>query len=428
MEADPKPEFKAAVGLSRKWKAREAGREVARDTLEKLGKNPNFVLLFTTIHYEKHGGFQEFLDGVWDILPEGTPLVGGTVAGFINPQGCYTRGATMLAVNYPNMDIATGIGKNTKRNPKKAAQQCAKTIKDKLNNTQYSNQSLVDLISGGRLPNFFGFGEKRVLDSVKSTIACNLYSTSLLTLQRGIGREDEILKVFTDELSNYQILSGSSMDDENMLENYQFIGKSFFTNSIVALALSSDLETFLGRSHCLKEEKNFKVTKLSADRRIINEINGKPATPELLRLLGWPKQYLDERLYRKSFFYPISFKTKEGSIVPMVLGLILGDSILVSYEIEGDELSILSASGRRWIEAAEEPFLNIQTQPHLAIISSCGIILEGLGSGNIEIWKKLKKHLSDTPFLLFYTAGEAIYSTEFGLKYGNCTFNLMCLK
>ncbi|MCD6237631.1 MAG: hypothetical protein J7K13_06755, partial [Thermoplasmata archaeon] len=76
-------ELKAGVGLSRKWDAREAGREVALSTLEKLdGENPKFFLLFSTIHYEKYGGFQELLNGVWDVLPEGTPLIGGTVAGF----------------------------------------------------------------------------------------------------------------------------------------------------------------------------------------------------------------------------------------------------------------------------------------------------------------------------------------------------------
>ena len=79
--------LKASVGLSRKWDAREAGREVARNTIEKLSHPPNFLLLFSTIHYEKHGGFEEFLNGVWDVLPEGTPLVGGTVAGFMNKNG-----------------------------------------------------------------------------------------------------------------------------------------------------------------------------------------------------------------------------------------------------------------------------------------------------------------------------------------------------
>ena len=72
-----------------------------------------------TIHYEKHGGFEEFIAGVWDVLPKGTPLVGGTVAGFMNNYGCYTRGCTAIAVSYPNMDVAVGIGHNTKRNPKK---------------------------------------------------------------------------------------------------------------------------------------------------------------------------------------------------------------------------------------------------------------------------------------------------------------------
>ncbi|MBU4341188.1 MAG: hypothetical protein KJ928_01160, partial [Candidatus Altiarchaeota archaeon] len=76
-----KPEFKAAVGLSRQWDARKAGREVAYKTLEKLGTKPDFFLLFSTIHYEKYGGFKEFLAGVWEILPKGTPLIGGTVAG-----------------------------------------------------------------------------------------------------------------------------------------------------------------------------------------------------------------------------------------------------------------------------------------------------------------------------------------------------------
>ena len=81
-------DFEAAVGMSRKWDAREAGREVAQSTIEKLNHPPKFLILFSTIHYEKHGGFEEFLNGVWDILPKETVLVGGTVAGFINKYGC----------------------------------------------------------------------------------------------------------------------------------------------------------------------------------------------------------------------------------------------------------------------------------------------------------------------------------------------------
>ena len=93
------PKLEATIGMSRKWDAREAGREVARTAIKDLNHPPTFFLLLSTIHYEKHGGFQEFLNGAWDVLPEGTPLIGGTVAGFINPHGCFTRGATALAVS-----------------------------------------------------------------------------------------------------------------------------------------------------------------------------------------------------------------------------------------------------------------------------------------------------------------------------------------
>ena len=111
-------EIQASVGMSRKWDAREAGREVARTTLEKLKTPPNFFVLFCTIHYEKHGGFQELLNGVYDVLPPNTPLIGGTVTGFMNNYGCYARGTTGLGVSSRYMDVAIGYGKNTKREPK----------------------------------------------------------------------------------------------------------------------------------------------------------------------------------------------------------------------------------------------------------------------------------------------------------------------
>ena len=107
--------------MSRKWDAREAGREVARDTIMKLDTPPDFFLLFSTIHYKDHGGFEEFLNGVYDVLPKGTPLVGGTVAGFMNNFGVYTQGTTALSVSSPDIDVAIGYGKNTKRSPKKAS-------------------------------------------------------------------------------------------------------------------------------------------------------------------------------------------------------------------------------------------------------------------------------------------------------------------
>ena len=155
--------LEASIGMSRKWDAYKAGQEVARLTIKKLNSPPNFFLLFSTIHLEKHGGFQEFLNGVWNVLPKGTPLIGGTVAGFINSNGSFTRGAVGLAIAYPNMDIATGIGRYTKRNPKRAASKCAEMIKEGLKKSKYENKFLFEIISGPIFPSMPFFGEFRII-------------------------------------------------------------------------------------------------------------------------------------------------------------------------------------------------------------------------------------------------------------------------
>jgi hypothetical protein len=83
------------VGLSREWDPEKAGREVVKTALKNLNHDPKFFLLFCTIHFDKgENGIDRFVKAAYESLPEDTPLVGGTVAGFMNNYGCYTRGAT----------------------------------------------------------------------------------------------------------------------------------------------------------------------------------------------------------------------------------------------------------------------------------------------------------------------------------------------
>ncbi|HDI02753.1 MAG TPA: hypothetical protein ENF95_01315, partial [Candidatus Aenigmarchaeota archaeon] len=60
--------IKASVALSRKWDAREAGREVAENLMNSLKENPKFVVLACTYEYFKNGGYKELLNGVWEVL------------------------------------------------------------------------------------------------------------------------------------------------------------------------------------------------------------------------------------------------------------------------------------------------------------------------------------------------------------------------
>ncbi|VVB53677.1 FIST N domain protein [uncultured archaeon] len=419
----PKPEFKAAVGLSRKWDAREAGREVARNTLEQLGKDPHFLLLFSTIHYEKHGGFQELLNGVYDILPKETPLIGGTVAGFINQQGCYTRGVTALAANYPNMNVAIGIGHNTRKNPAKAAEELSSKVK--ISNSK--NNLLFCLIPGGTVPSFPGLGRKKVLKSGSvGNAAIGLLELSIELSQLGPGREDEVIEELSKDLENYYILGGSTMDDLNQNRSYQFFNKAVSTTDVVGLNLSSDLLNYeiITTDGLKKTGKTLHITKKSLRNCVIEEIDNKPATTEFLRKINWPEDFLNERLYTKTFYYPLG-ETVEGVLRPQIIGAFLGNNIACGYSIKTNDLDILSASGLSLVESAKNAILQASKYKIKTLIGVvCATQLETLGHNIYRVYNAISPLLVDTPFIILYCAGEESYSPKSPPKQLYDTFNI----
>ena len=413
--------FEVSVGTSRKWDAREAGREVARNTIKNLSAPPQFFLLFATIHYEDYGGFQEFLNGVWDVLPPGTPLIGGTVAGFINQDGCFSRGASALAVNYPNMEVEIGIGYNTKRDPKKASRQAVKMIKQNLKNT-YSNKFLLQLISAGNVPNTIG--RKKVVKGVSKSLTLRMYDFALKVLQTGVGREDEIHEITSKEFPDFKTLGGSLLDAMRIMNNYQFYQKKVLENALLLLAITSDINVDVNTTLGMKEtDKEFVVTRMSPDKRIVHEIDGKPAARRFLEILNWPEEYFDEEIYKRIFYYPLAFEYN-NVLVPEVIPLILEDSLLFTYQTKNTKVKILSTSGKGLLSAVTENLESYSTKkPVFGLVSSCAIRLQTLGMNIFKVREVLVDYFKDQPFLLFYVGGEMTYSPEKGLKYGNDTFN-----
>jgi hypothetical protein len=415
-----------AIGMSRKWDAREAGREVAETAIKNLTRPPNFFLLFATIHYEKYGGFQAFLNGVWDVLPKETPLVGGTVTGFMNNYGCFSRGASALAVSNSSMDIAVGVGKNTKRNPYRAARQCGEMIQNSLKNSPYKNKFLLNFISGPVMPSIPGVGQKKYIRSgFISKFALQALGLSQALVQKGLGREDEIFEKTVQQLPDYQMILGTSMDDYKGMKNYQFFNEKILTNAVVNLGVATDLDLDVCTTHGMKAtDLHFTITKLGAGNHAICKINDKPAVPELLRLLHWPEGFLtEETMSHTILYYPISLK-RHGREVPIVMPVIMKDSIVVPCIIDDGEVSILTVSGKNLINAVKE---NLQffdrIQPEFGLFSACMTILQTLGHKTNIIQEELHNYFKDKSFLLFYSAGEGTYSKEKDITYANMSIN-----
>jgi len=420
---------KVEIGTTRKWGARESGKELANIIYNKLNDNPDFIVLFSTIHYEKYGGFTEFLHGIYDVFPDEVQLIGGTFRGFTNNDGCFTRGASALAVKSNQMDFALGIGLNTKRNPKKAARQACRMINDRFSNSAYKNGFLLNIISGAVIPNIKPIGRKKVIEpGIAPNTLIKLMSFSQKALQMGAARDEEILEELVSFFPDFSMLSGATLDDGPGFRNYQFYNKKVLKNALLTLGIKTDGDIFVHSTHnMVKTNIDFEVTKISKDFRIIHEINGKPAMKELLRLLNWPQEILNEDTWLKTtFYFPIGGKTSEYSkndCSPHVIGIVLGNSLLLTCKIIDSHATILTIDGKRLFETVDKNLRLLTFEPNFALFSSCVTRLETLGNKIFDVRERISTYLNNKPFIEFYVGGESSYSPLNGLEYMNISFN-----
>ncbi|PNX48938.1 MAG: hypothetical protein BV457_02735 [Thermoplasmata archaeon M9B1D] len=419
--------FEISVGMSRKWDARKAGREVAENAIKNLTRPPNFFLLFSTIHYEKHGGFEEFLSGVWDVLPKGTPLVGGTVAGFINSKGSFARGATSLAFSYPNMDIYCGIGRHVKRNPKSAAKSCANMIRNGLKKSRFKNKLLFEMISGPIFPSVPLFGEYRIIKDKKlSYVFALLSQASTSILLKGAARESETLNYLSEELEDFTILGGSSMDDCRYISNYQFYNEKVYSDALIGLGIQTDLKpTIKSASGLIPIGDKFEISKDMCWGHIICSIDDKPAVEKYLDVTKWPKTILDDRVYTKTIYYPLGSVIDNDTIIPNVIALFVGDYIVLAHSLQSKKICLLTTSGKRLTDAVDTALQNIDNNFGFGV--SCAIRMQTLGKNINIIQKKLKEKFNES-FLVIYTPGESVCIPDKNVchHYQN-TFNICTL-
>jgi len=391
--------IEASIGFSRKWNAREAGREVVKTAIEKLKTPPSFFLLFSTIHYQDNGGFKELLKGVWDVLPKGTPLIGGTVSNFINNYGCFSRGATALAVSYPNIDIAIGIGKHTKITPKSAAKQCASMIKKGLKDSKYDHKLIVDVISGPTIPKLPMIGRFMNVDSrVVGNLLAYFFVDFFSYLGHGIGKEGVIIEELSYLLPDYQIIGDSAGE---RLFNYQFVNDKVYTNTVVALGCNIDLPVKVNAAIVSHEtKKTFRITDTTFDNRIITRIDNKPAKDVLFNLLEVDKTQFgefDDFYYKTSVYFPMTFEEKKENTLG-VCGL-FGDNIVLHEKIAGKNVRLLSVTGKEIIGNINDIIHKSNHFSPFTLIFYSSLYSYILHDRTHDIKEKLDKYYGNHPYL-----------------------------
>jgi len=412
MESFHTSKLDVSISHSRKWGAREAGREVARNVIKKLKSPPSFFLLFSTIHYEDHGGLKELLAGVWDILPKGTPLIGGTIAGFVDNEGCFARGVTALAIAYPNLDVAVGVGKHTKTNPYRAGKNCAEMLNTKLGKSKFENKIIIDMVSAPTIPkvpgvervnvvrsNFFGWFATHFV-----TRLCGFFGT-------GLAKEVDVIDELSIHVKDYNMIGGSAVDTGDMLSNYQFIGNEVYTNAVVALGLNIDTPIFLeGKIGVHQTDKSFDITGTACNEYVITKINNESATTQFFDLLDIPSEHskeLKQFYYKTVDYFPITFEENNERVIG--LAGIFGDHLVVSHRLAGKHAKLLSITGEEAINSIGKLLddKNSNSFPFVFGFSSA-IYPFMMGRKTLDIKDLLDTKLGGTPYLIVFPMVENI--------------------
>lgn len=395
--------FEVGIGVSQNWDPVVAGREVITKTLSKLTHPPTFILLFSTIHYEKNNGFQKILDIVYKSITKETPLVGGTVTGFLTAEGAFTRGVVAAIVYSDEIDLETGRGDDTKRNPTKAASNCVEKIKKF--KFKFKNKLLILISSGPSYPVIPGIGKIKVVkNSLLRIILPFMIKFSTLVMQKGLGREQEIMEEIRRQLSDFTVFGGSTNDDNNYTRNYQFFFDTVLQNSVVALGISTHSRILMGGGHGL-EGTGIKgvIQKKSLWDYLIKDFNGVDAQKKYLEAAKWDESVLDEFIHRKTIYYPIGIYFPDGTLHPYPVPIFTGKEIILGHTARGNTFEFLTTSGARLLNSVD-PLLEKVQSPLLLFGVSCAVRLETLGR---NVFQTKEKILRKTPnFLLIYTLGE----------------------
>ena len=285
------------------------------------------------------------------------------------------------------------------------------------------------MVSGAKTPNFAGVGRKRVVNVPTGKYISKLLQISTISLQYGVARSQKIFGEMDRYLEDFYIIGGETTDNNEVRENYQFAGKKVYSNEIVAVGVSTDLSINLIKTYDVgsKVRNVVRVTEKSAWDHIICKINNKPARKELLRILRWPDEYIDERIYRRIFFYPVGCPDSP-TMDPHVMGAFWGDYIILEYPLRGSYIGFLEYSGETLRKSLQTVVDRLSMGEHyFGIAVACISSIETLGKSVYIIQERLNKVLKGVPFLLLYVAGEDVKYPNSPSLHMNYSFNMLTL-
>ena len=208
------------------------------------------VVFFCSSEYDL-----DVLAGEIQRLFAGVQVVGCTTAGEIGPAGCLEHSLTGASFAASHFSVASGHLEHLQQFDADAGQAFAQELLQELHAQSAHNDT----------------------DN----------SFALLLIDGLSRREEPVTRTFQRALGKLPLIGGSAGDSMQFVKTHVYWQGRFCSDSAILVLLSSRLPLRIFKTqHFVTTEQRLVVTEAAAPSRVVQEINGLPASQEYARMLG----------------------------------------------------------------------------------------------------------------------------------------------
>lgn len=228
-------------------------------------------------------------------------------------------------------------------------------------------------------------------------------------------QEEMVVSCMHQGLHGIDLIGGSAADDTRFQATHLYSGGQFHRNVALLILVRTALPFMAFRTqHFVESDKRMVVTRADPGRRIVSEINGKPAAKEFARLVGLDVTELTPMIFST---HPVVVRVGGQYFVRSIAKVNADDSLTFFCAIdEGIVLRI--AQGVDMVENLQQAFADVHAtigQPQLVL--GCDCILRRLESEREGIKDDIGRIFADNNVIGFATYGE-----QFNAMHLNQTF------
>jgi hypothetical protein len=313
--------------------AREAAQELHLSVAQ---PDMELVIFFCSSDYDR-----DVLAAEMRLLFAGVQVVGCTTAGEIGPGGY--RENSLVGVSF-SRGACTAVAGHFDR-----LQQSAVSAYEALG--QHLIQELQDKAPQANAHNSFAF---LLIDGLSL-------------------REESVARAFQNAIGTLPLVGGSAGDGLNFNRTYVYVDGSFRANCAALILITTSLPFKVFKTqHFLPTDQRLVITEADPARRIVKEINGRPAAQEYARLVGVERRDLNPKSFAAS---PVVVLIDGNNYVRSIQKVNPDDSVTFFCAIE-EGLVLRVASGVDLVENLEQTFAEIRAEigPPLLVLG-CDCVL-----------------------------------------------------